>query len=511
MSDHTKLNLDKEPQGSDPPSGPADHQGWSRFQWFSALMVLLVIGAIVAFLIGRKKTAGSDSEEEANVTVSVKVAKAERGPIAATVTALGTIFPKEQATVSPKIASQIKSMGIIKNKQVKAGEVLAVLETRDLQAQVAEAQGALQEARHSLQGLSTGSIPQTNAQDEKAIREAQANLRNAKATYDRRIVLYGQGGISKKDVEAPELAVTTAEHDIRLAETTARLHRTAISPNERAQAEAKVNQAQNHLNTLRAQLSYADIRSPISGTVTDQFQFQGEYAAPGNKLFTVMNLSEVIIKAPFADVVASGLKVGDPAVIKPTDQPGLELDGRISLVSRAGDPSSRTFEIWVRLPNTDGRLKGAGSAQVTVNSKEVADAVTVPVSAVTLDATNTDNGLVMIVDDKSIAHQVKVTVGIHTRDRYQITSGLSGGETVIIEGNYALPDGTKVEISTGEEEKAGEEEKPDKGDSDKSDSDKGDSDKSDSGKSESDKANSDKGTSDKANTNKKDKDSGEKD
>src|SRR5215471_2735700 len=489
MSDHTRLNLDKEPPGSQTPSEPSDHQGWSKLQWFSVLMVLLVIGAIVAILIGRKKPA--DSEEEANVTVSVKVAKAERGPIAATVTALGTIFPKEQATVSPKIASQIKSMGIIKNKQVKAGEVLAVLETRDLQAQRAEADSALQEARHSLEGLSLGMIPQTNAQDEKAIREAQATLRNAKATYDRRRVLYDQGGISKKDVEASELAVTTAENDLRLAETAARLHRTAINPNDRAQAEAKVKQAQNHLATLTAQLSYADIRAPISGTVTDQFQFQGEYASPGAKLFTVMDLSEVIIKAPFADVVASGLKVGDPALIKPTDQPGLELDGRISLVSRAGDTASRTFEVWVRLPNKDGRLKGAGSAQVTVTSSEVSDAVTVPVSAVSLDATNTDNGLVMIVDDKSIAHQVKVTVGIHTRDRYQITSGLSGGETVIIEGNYALPDGTKVEISTGEEEKAGEEEKPDKANSDK--------------------GNSDKANTNKANTNKKDKDSGEKD
>jgi multidrug efflux pump subunit AcrA (membrane-fusion protein) len=451
MSNHTKLNLDQQPPGSEPPAQNGDRQGWGKRQWLSALIVLLLIAAIVAFLIGRKKPA--ESEEEANVTVAVKVAKAERGPIAATITALGTIFPKEQATVSAKIASQIKSMGVIKNKQVKAGEVLAVLETRDLQAQVAEAEGALQEARHSLEGLSLGSIPQTVAQDDKAIRDAQANLRNAKATYDRRIVLFGQGGISKKDVEASELAVTTAENDLRLAETAARLHKTAISPNDRAQAEAKVKQAQDHLNTLNAQLSYADIRSPISGTVTDQFQFQGEYAAPGAKLFTVMDLSEVIVKAPFADVVASTLKVGDPAVIKPTDQPNLELDGKISLVSRAGDPTSRTFEIWVRLPNKDGRLKGAGSSEVTVTSREVADAVTVPVSAVTLDATNTDNGLVMIVDDKSIAHQVKVTVGIHTRDRYQITSGLSGGETVVIEGNYALPDGTKVEISTGEEEK----------------------------------------------------------
>ena len=450
MSEHMSLNLyDKPPS---PPAGEPDKgPGSSGRKRLAFVVALVAIAALLAFLLGRKKA--PEAEEEANPTVSVKVAKAERGPIAATVTALGTIFPKEQATVSSKIASQIKSMAILKNKQVRAGEVLAVLETKDLHAQMAEAEGALQEARHSLEGLSLGTIPQTAAQDDKAIRDAQANLRNAKATYDRRVVLFSQGGISKKDVEASELAVTTAENDLRLAETAARLHKAAISPNDRAQAEAKVRQAQNHLANLAAQLSYADIRAPISGTVTDQFAFQGEYASPGAKLFTVMDLSEVIVKAPFADVIASKLRPGDPAVVKPTDQPGLELDGKVSLVSRSGDPTSRTFEVWVRLPNKDGRLKGAGSAEVTVNSSDVSDAVTVPVSAVSLDATNTNNGLVMIVDDNSVAHEIKVTVGIHTRDRYQITSGLNGGETVVTEGNYALPDGTKVEVSTGEEEK----------------------------------------------------------
>jgi HlyD family secretion protein len=452
MSDQVRLNLDDKPG----PGSGGEHdgrQGWSKRRWFLAAMAIAAGVALLIFLIGRKKAPSGSEEEEAKVTVSVKVVKAERGPISATVTALGTIFPREQSTVSAKIASQIKSMPILRNKQVKAGQVLAVLETRDLQAQKAEAEGALQEARHSLEGMSLGAIPQTNAQDEKAIRDAQANLRNAKATYERRQELFKQGGISKKDVEASELAVTSADNDLRLAETAAHLHKTAISPNDRAQAEAKVKQAQEHVAGLEAQLSYAEIRAPISGTVTDQFQFQGEFAAPGAKLFTVMDLSEVIVKAPFADVVASTLKPGDPAVIKPTDQPGLELEGKISLVSRAGDPASRTFEIWVRLPNKDGRLKGAGSAEVIVSQSQVEDAVTVPVSAVSLNATNANTGDVIVVDENSVAHEVKVTVGIHSRDRYQITSGLNGGETVVTEGNYALPDGTKVEVSTGEEEK----------------------------------------------------------
>jgi hypothetical protein len=72
---------------------------------------------------------------------------------------------------------------------------------------------------------------------------------------------------------------------------------------------------------------------------------------------------------------------------------------------------------------------------------------------VTLEASNADEGTVMVVDAKNIAHETKVTVGIRTVDRIEIVEGLQGGETVVIEGNFALPDGTKVEIAKGEEKK----------------------------------------------------------
>jgi len=101
--------------------------------------------------------------------------------------------------------------------------------------------------------------------------------------------------------------------------------------------------------------------------------------------------------------------------------------------------------VWITLPNPDGRLRDNSAARVTINSGNVPNAVIVPTSAVTLDATNANSGTVMVVDAKSVAHETKVTTGAHTRERTQITSGLRGGETVVIEGNYGLPDGTKVQ------------------------------------------------------------------
>ncbi|HKV40210.1 MAG TPA: efflux RND transporter periplasmic adaptor subunit [Blastocatellia bacterium] len=439
-------------------SGPSSDNGggapgsaWGSVKRHPLLsfLVVAVILALTAVLVIKLKNRGASEEEKANVVVSVKVAQAVVEPITATASAVGTIVPREQATVSAKIASQIKTMGIIRNKQVKAGEVVVTLETRDLQAQRDEAAGALQEARLNLRGLSIGSIPQTNAQDEKALRDARANLTNATATYERRKVLFQQGGISKKDLEASELAVKTAENDLNLAENTMVLHKSAINPNDRQVAESKVKQGEEHLAMLNAQLSYADIRAPLSGVITDQFKFQGEFISPGDKLFSVADTSEMIVKAPFPDNVASQLKTGDAATVKPADT-GKEIEGKVSLVSRAGDPSSRTFEVWVNLPNKDGSLRPGGSAEVTVNTNQATDSVTVPIPAVTLDATNANTGSVMVVDDKSIAKEVKVTVGIRSKDNFQITSGLKGGEQVVVEGNYALPDNTKVAIDKGD-------------------------------------------------------------
>jgi multidrug efflux pump subunit AcrA (membrane-fusion protein) len=414
-----------------------------------AAFFVAVALAIIWLSAGRKEA--EEEEAEAGV-VSVRVAKAERGEIAAEVTALGTIFPRESATVSPKINGQIKQMALLTNKAVGAGEVIATLEARDVQAQRAEAAAALEEAQANARLLSGSTIPETTAQDEKAVRDARANVENARATYERRLALYNRGGISKKDLEASQLALTTAENDLRLAESAARLHQSTANPGNRALALARVKQAQDRLAALDAQLSYAVIRAPFAGVITEQFQFEGEYAAAGAKLLTIADVSEVIVKAPFADNVAARLKVGDEATVSPQDLPGEELKGSISLISRASDPQNRTVEVWVRLKNEGGRLRAASAAKMTVSTNAESDAVIVPASAVTLDATNGDEGTVMVVDDQSVAHETKVTVGIRAGDRAQITSGLEGGETVIVEGNYALPDGSKVEAAEGEGE-----------------------------------------------------------
>src|SRR5256714_2722268 len=411
-------------------------------------VVAAVMFALIILIVWRLKKSKTESEAEVTPVVSVKVAKAEQGSIAAQIVAVGTIWPREKADVGAKISAQIKKMALLKNKVVRAGEVIAVLESRDLQAQRAEAVAALNQARAEERSIVTGTIPKTNAEDQKALSDARAKVNNTRALYERRRVLYERGGISKKDLEASQLDLTTASDELRLQEQTVSLRARSLNPNDRALAAAKVAEAQQHLATLDAQLGYATIRAPITGIVTDQFQYQGEFASAGGKLVTIADTSTVIVKAPFADTVAAQLKMGDAATVVPTDTSAEEMRGQITLLSRSSDPTNRTVEVWVTLGNGAGKLRANGAAQVTVFANSKSDAVIIPSSAVTLEASNANEGTVMVVDAQNVAHETKVTVGIRAADKIEIVEGLQAGDTVVIEGNFALPDGTKVEVAT---------------------------------------------------------------
>jgi len=406
---------------------------------------VMVVVLLVALVIWRLKRSATEAETEVTPVVSVKVVKAEKETIAAPVSAVGTIWPREKADVAAKISAQITKMALLKNKVVHAGEVIAVLESRDLQTQRAEAVAALNEAKANERSLITGTIPKTNAEDQKALLDARAKVNNARATYERRRALFERGGISKKDLEASQLELTTAEDELRLQEQTIALRTHSLNPNDRALASAKTAQAQQRVATLDAQLSYATIRSPITGIVTDQFQYEGEFASSGGKLVTIADTSSVIVKAPFADTAVAELKNGDTVTVVPTDASAEEMHGQVTLLSRSSDATNRTVEVWVTLGNEDGKLRANGAAQVTVFANSKDNAIVVPTSAVTLETSNADEGTVMVVDGENVAHETKVKIGIRTPEKMEIVEGLKGGETVVVEGNYALPDGTKVE------------------------------------------------------------------
>ena len=457
MSDENVEKVDETEIVSEPENVEIDEAEASpRRKFLTILGVVLLVFALIGvyFYVERRnqtEVAATTDEEKSDAVVSVKVAKAEKESIAQEFTAIGTVAPSEQSSVAASISAQIKQMRLLKNQFVRQGDVLAVLASQDLQSQRNEAKAALDEAKLNLETLQKVTIPQAAAQNQKDLSDAKANADNARATYERRKDLYDKGGLSLKELELSKLALQNAENALRLAQANSKLNTSAVNPNSRAVAENKIRQAQERINSIDTQSNLAEVHAPISGVVTDQFQFEGEFASQGAKLLTISAIGSVIVKANFADTVVAGLQTGDSVAISLPSAPDEKMAGKVTQISRSADVQNRTVEVWANFENGRGLLRAGDSVQIVVSAKPADNAVVVPISAVTLDASNADEGTVMTVDDASVAHETKVKVGIKQADKIQIVEGLEGGETVVTEGNYALPDGTKVEVAKEEE------------------------------------------------------------
>ena len=354
----------------------------------AALMSTLALGC-----------AGPDPAGDEELVVSVKATTATRAPITATAIAQGSVFAKQEATISATVAGQLSDLQPIQNTSVRAGQVLAMLDAVDF------------------------------FQAQKELRQAQATVSTTEALAVRRRSLFEQGGISKKDLEETELALSSAQDDLRAAQHTVG----AMSGSASVDASGR-----------------ASVRAPFAGIIAEQMQFGGEFVDAGTPLFKLVDVSGFVVKAKFPDTVGALLTEGSEATVYDEAFGDETATGTVTMVSRTSDPVSRTMEVWVRIDDPAAKVRAGDSARVEAPTRSDPDALVVPTEAVQLDESNGVEGKVMVVDAAGLAHETIVRVGIRSGDTIQILEGLKGGEQVVIEGNYGLPDLTKVTIEAAE-------------------------------------------------------------
>jgi len=344
-----------------------------------------------------------DPAADEAIVVSVRCAPAGRETITSTASVDGTVHAKQEAVLSARLSGQLGGLGRLQNTEVRAGQTLATLDSVDWYAA------------------------------QKDLREAQAAAANLDALATRRRALFAQGGLARRDLEETELALKTAQEDLGAA------GRTLGAMSGGGQGGGAVGGGGG-----------AAIRAPFAGVVVEQLQFDGEYVTEGTPILRLADLSEILVKARFPDTVGARLTMGGAATVSDEAVGGDPVTGEVTMISRTTDPVSRTQEVWVRVTDGADRLRVGDAARVTAATATADDAVVVPLQAVLLDTSTGDEGTVMVVDAQDVAHEVHVKVGIRTADRVQVVDGLVGGERVVVEGNYALPDGTKVAVAAAE-------------------------------------------------------------
>jgi multidrug efflux pump subunit AcrA (membrane-fusion protein) len=395
-------------------------------------------------LLGVLVTAGcSPAQKEKEPVVTVKTAPATKQNISQFVSAEAVVFPVKQATVSPKITSTIAEFKVQRGSRVKQGQLLAVLENKDLAAQAEASRGDFEQADANYAITVNAGLPQQIQKAELDGAAAKAAFDAAQKVYESRKDLFQQGAIPRRDLDSAEVALAQARSQNEQAQKQLTdLQRVGKEQLMKA-AKGTKESAEGHYRAAAAQLSYSEIRSPIDGVVTDRPLYVGDLAAANQPILTVMDTSTLVAKAHIPQNDAAQLKIGDPARIKTSDEGG-EVEGRVSLVSPALDPGSTTIEVWVETRKPTAFLKPGMTVSIEVTVKSVKDALTVPSSAVF--KTPEGKTYVLVAGSDKKAHQKLIEIGVQNSELAQVVQGISAGDLVIVSGGYAVPDGTAIEI-----------------------------------------------------------------
>ena len=385
-------------------------------------------------------------ESEKEPVVAVQTAVALKTSLAQVVSTEAVLFPKNQAAITPKVASPVRRYFVIRGARVRKGQLLAVLENRDIAASVTENKGALEQAQATFETTTRATLPEDLNKAELDARAAREAYTAQQKLHDSRQELFKQGALPRKDLDQATVALVQARAQSELAEQhLASMH--AVGKQQTAKSAAgQLASAEGKYQGAAAQLSYTEIRSPIDGVVTDRPNYPGEMPAQGTPLLTVMDTSSVIARAHIPQDQAATLKVGDSATISTAEG---ETAAKVTVVSPALDPGSTTVEVWIEAPNKGGALRPGSTVEVKITARTIENAIAIPASA--LLKTPEGAATVMVVGKDSRAHQTEVEVGVRSGDLVQIVKGVSAGQTVVSTGAYGLPDNTIVKAETPEQ------------------------------------------------------------
>jgi RND family efflux transporter MFP subunit len=302
---------------------------------------------------------------------------------------------------------------------VKKGDVLAVIETPELDQQLSQAKADL------------------------ATAEANASL--AKVTSERYQDLVGKNAVSQQDT------------DNALAQFRAR--------------NTEVTSAQANVHRLEELQSFERITAPFDGVVTarniDIGQLitstgstgvsTGGAAAANREIFDISSVGTLRVFVNVPQVHAPDAKNGTIATLTLPQYPGRTFHGKLVRSSDAVDPNTRTLLAEVDVDNRAGELLPGSYTEVHLHTAKPQPALVVPISAVMLQA---DGLHVAVVDKNDVAHVIRVTPGRDLGSSMEIVSGLNPGEPVITNPPDSLVDGEKVRVVSrpGQKRSAGREE-----------------------------------------------------
>lgn len=243
--------------------------------------------------------------------------------------------------------------------------------------------------------------------DEVSLNQSKLSMANDSLEYSRIKKLYEQGGVSKSDFDAMELKYNVTR-----------------------------SQYQNLLeNTI--------LRSPVSGVITARNYDQGDMYA-GSPIYVVEQITPVKLYVGISEMDYTKVKKNDTVTLTADALPGKTFTGRIARIYPTIDAATHTFTAEVNVANSDRLLRPGMYARVTVNFGSN-HSIVVPDDCVVKQQGSGVRSVFVLQADNTVKEAV-VTLGRHFGTEYEILSGISEGDNVVVKGQASLKNGSKVNV-----------------------------------------------------------------
>lgn len=383
--------------------------GWAGISVCAIALALLTMGC-------SEKIEPGNTPAVRGTPVPVQVMNAERRDQPVVYDAVGTVKARLSATVSSKLMGVIQAFKVKEGDTVSKGDLLVVLDERQVAAQLSQARAALSEARKA----ESAAISAQAA--------AEAGAQRARLSYQRNRTMLKGGAITQETFETVEAQYKQAQ---------------AALDQARAMVEAaryRIGQAQAGVDTAMVAQKDARVLAPFDGNITAKLADTGALAAPGTPLLTIEREGGYRVDLVVPETYIQSIRIGQSVEVRIPAIGNPSVAGTVDVIVPSADPGSRSFIVQVGVSDTDALRSGMfARVPLAVGKQQV---LRLPKSAVIHRGQLTG---VFIVDENDTARFRLIRIGRATGDQVDVISGLEDGSRLVIAPPPRLTNGSVVE------------------------------------------------------------------
>ncbi|MGA1328366.1 MAG: efflux RND transporter periplasmic adaptor subunit [Rubrivivax sp.] len=309
--------------------------------------------------------------------VTYRTARIERGPLAATVSASGTVNPVSQVTVGTQVSGQIRDLYVDFNSEVRAGQLIAQIDPETFEYRVRQAQADVDAARANVLTAQAGLLA-----SRAALSRVEVDAAEARRDFERKEDLVAREFISRIEADRAQALVRTTAETVKSAQA-----QVSVAEAQVRSAQAGVAQREAQLAQARVDLARTRITSPVDGIVIKRTVERGQTVAASlqaPELFVIArNLTDMQVDASIDESDVGRIRSGQRARFTVDAFPGQTFDGTVTQVRMAAQNVSNvvTYVAVVQFANTAGRLLPGMTANVRVVTEQRDDVLKVPNAA----------------------------------------------------------------------------------------------------------------------------------